>query len=60
MKKTPKAAKRPKKNYVTFEDLKRAARGTPEDAQELLDAIREHKEQQRQLLTARRSRSASK
>ncbi len=56
-----KAAKRPKKkDYVTFEDLKRAARGTPEDAQELLDAIREHKEQQRQLLTARRARPASK
>jgi hypothetical protein len=56
-----KATKRAKKNYVTFDDLKQAARGTPEDAQELLDALKEHRAQQRELLrTAKRARSATK
>ena len=51
---------RKRRGYVTFDDLKRAARGSPEDAQELLDAIEEHRRQQRDLLAARRARSTSR
>ncbi|MEZ0229191.1 MAG: hypothetical protein ACAI25_11250 [Planctomycetota bacterium] len=54
MKKT--ATKR-EKGYLTFEDMKRLAKGTAKDAEELLTAVREHRHEQRQLQKGRRSRS---